>query len=389
MKKLRVAQVVCVFPPYAGGIGTAAANISKHLAKLGHDVTVFTPAYKPEYKRQEVVDGYKIERLPAKIKYGNAAVMNGLIKKLEKFDLIHLHQPFQGTAEAIFWAKKFGLKNLPVVSHYHMDLFGRNLLTKSVFYIEQRMIIPAELRASTKVIASSKDYLVRSKIGYLYKNDPEHFEIIPYGIDTNIFYPAQKDKRLVQKYDLEKKKVIIFVGGLDDAHYFKGVNHLLEAFAKLKNNDKYRLIVVGKGNLKESYKKMAADLGIVSKVIFAGFVSDDDLPKYYNLADISTLPSINSAEAFGIVLLEAMACGKPTVASQLPGVREVYGKGQEMISVRPGNSDDLAKKLELILTDQKLYDKISQENLVRIKKDYSWESIADRLNKLYEEITSK
>lgn len=387
-KKFKVAQVVCVFPPYTGGIGTVCANLSKYLVSLGHDVTVFTPAYQKDCIRKERVDGYKIERLPSRIKFGNAAVLNGLADKLNKFDIIDLHLPFLGTADLIMFLKLFGKIKRPIVSHYHMDLLGKNTLYKIIFSLEQKLLIPAMLKMSKKIFVSSQDYLANSKIHHLSVQYPDKFCIMPFGVDTKRFYPTSKDAGLVKKFMLEDKKVILFVGALDEAHYFKGVNYLLEAFARLADEN-YRLIIVGKGNLQGQYEGQAKDLQILDKTIFTGFVTDEDLPKYYNLADVFVLPSINSGEAFGIVLTEAMACGKPVIASDLPGVREVFGHYQKIISCKPRDADDLAKKIKKILSDQKLYKEIGKRNLLRAHTEFSHETIASELAEIYSKIISK
>jgi len=269
-----------------------------------------------------------------------------------------------------------------------MDLFGKNALTKVVFAFEQKVVTPLAFRASQKVITSSEDYLINSKIEYLHKKSPGKFVSIPYGIDTDIFYPQKRDPDLVEKYGLKNKKVVLFVGGLDSAHYFKGINHLLGAFSHL-DNKKYKLIIVGKGNLRTRYEEMAEELKISKNTIFTGFVSDEDLPKYYNLADICVLPSINSAEAFGMVLLESMACGKPVIASDLPGVRAVTNNGKNGLLCEPGNENDLKEKMERLLTNDSLYCELSQAAINSIKINYDWNRVAKEIIKIYNEALSK
>jgi glycosyltransferase involved in cell wall biosynthesis len=381
-KQMKIAQVVCVFPPYEGGIGTVAANLSKYLTLLGHNVTVFTPNYRGAIASETHSDGYKIERLHSTIKFGNAAIMDGLIMRLKDFDIIDLHLPFIGTADLLIFAKISKTIKSKFVVHYHMDLLGKNILYRILFGIEQKCFIPLQLRLANKVIASSKNYLQTSKIGSIYRSNQEKFAIMPFGVDTKIFCPAERDANLSRKLGLDDKKTILFVGGLDSAHYFKGVNYLLEAFSMVLNKG-YRLVIIGKGDLKTQYENQARSLGIGDRTVFVGAIPNHQLPKYYNLCDIFVLPSINSSEAFGIVLVEAMACGKPTVASNLPGVREVFGSYQQEISCEPMNPQDLANKIDKILSDDKLYKEISQKSLLRIRKEYSWETIASKLSDVY------
>jgi glycosyltransferase involved in cell wall biosynthesis len=144
---------------------------------------------------------------------------------------------------------------------------------------------------------------------------------------------------------------------LDKEHYFKGVDFLINSWPDL-NLESVKLLIVGQGDLREKYRKTAAHLGLADKVIFAERVSDEELPSYYNMADLLILPSINSSEAFGIVLIEAMACGVPTMASNLPGVRSVISNGQNGFLFKVKDSRGFLNKIRLILTDDNLKDKL-------------------------------
>jgi len=132
------------------------------------------------------------------------------------------------------------------------------------------------------------------------------------------------NERFIKKNRLE----LLFVGGLDRAHYFKGFNVMLDALAGLAAAN-WRLTVVGDGELRPSYAARAAALGLEKKISWAGRVSEADKIRAYQNADLLLLPSINSNEAFGFVLIEALACGVPVIAADLPGVRRVFSDRQE------------------------------------------------------------
>jgi len=145
------------------------------------------------------------------------------------------------------------------------------------------------------------------------------------------------------------------------------------------------LIIGGEGDLKEKYQKMAVDLKIKDKVIFVGNISNDQLIKFYNLTDIFVLSSISRSEAFGLVLLEAMACGKPIIVSNLPGPRTLVKEGENGFKVKPGDADDLAKKIGLILKDRQLIKKMGENALKLVREKYNWKEIVQKLEKIYDE----
>jgi glycosyltransferase involved in cell wall biosynthesis len=114
------------------------------------------------------------------------------------------------------------------------------------------------------------------------------------------------------------------------------------------------LMIIGRGNLRDHYIRQAADLGIAGSVIFDANIGDEDLPAIYNLADLFVLPSGDRSEAFGIVLIEALASGVPVLASDLPGVRSVVDIGQNGFTFRVKDRADLEAKLNHCLEDEEL-----------------------------------
>jgi glycosyltransferase involved in cell wall biosynthesis len=114
----------------------------------------------------------------------------------------------------------------------------------------------------------------------------------------------------------------------------------------------WHLTIIGNGDRRAAYEKQAADLGLATKVEFAGYVSEADKIRAYQNADLLLLPSVNNNEAFGLVLIEALACGAPVIASDLPGVRRVFANYQEGLLAEPGSASDLKSKLEFIMNNE-------------------------------------
>jgi len=209
---------------------------------------------------------------------------------------------------------------------------------------------------------------------YVNNTFPGEYEIIPNGIDFDHF--TTKYAPLPQYQD--GKLNILFVGRLEKR---KGLRYLLEAYGKLKwELPEIRLIVVGPGNPdKESYRILSSQN--LQDVEFVGRVSYEDLPRYYASADIFCSPA-TGAESFGIVLLEAMAAGKPVVASDIEGFRGVMTDGEQGLLVPKKDSDALANALGKLAQDSELRSKLgSQGN--KTAEDYRWEVVAGRVENYY------
>jgi glycosyltransferase involved in cell wall biosynthesis len=349
---MKIAQIVCVYPPYKGGIGESALNIARVLKSAGNEVETFTIGGDDSGQR-EGGTAY-LKAFPG---LGNGGVLPRLCWRLKDFDLIYLHYPFFGTSEIIWFLKKFVWgKKKKLVIQYHMDVVLPNLFLK-ILSIPSALIFNSLFKNADLIISASLDYVQNGKLKNIYQkysssarateDKPQKFVEIPFGVDLNRF------KRFLDSADaplgMTDKFKILFVGGLDKAHYFKGINILLQALNLLdKENKNWQLEIVGDGDLRAEYEKQANEFGIAGKVKFSGRATDEDLPKKYQAADCFVLPSINKGEAFGIVLIEAMASGLPVIASDLPGVRGVF-TAESGLKIKPGDAEDLAAKLKYLM----------------------------------------
>jgi len=377
--KLKIAQIVCVLPPYGGGIGRVAHVNAQSMSKRGHDVTVFAPREK--FFRKEIKRRYKAEWLFPLIKYGHASVLPQLLWKLKGFDIIHLHHPFFGAAffTALFkWLNKGKVK---FVLTYHMDISSSGLL--GTYYKWYKFfILPFVLRQADKILISSEDYIENSDISEYYFQNMQKFKELPFGAAKK-FFPQPKDSELLKQYGFESDdKIVLFVGGLDKQHFFKGVNFLIKAFAAIPN-PKIKCLIVGEGNLRKQYESQAKAMNLQERIKFSGYVDKKMLPVFYNLSDMFILPSINKAEAFGIVLVEAMACGKPLIASNLKGVRSVVVPGVNGFLIEPMNSSDIAQKINYLATDERLTKQFSEYGLRLVAEKFRWRKIMNDLEQFY------
>lgn len=383
---MKIAQVVCVYPPYKGGIGTMAYNHAISLVARGHAVTVFTPAY-DGVASDEMQEGVHVVRLKPLIQYGNAGLLPQLLKYLEGFDIVHVHYPFFGGAEVVWRLKKKLKDHMKLVVTYHMDVVG-GLITKPIFYFHKLFMLPHIIKSADKVIVTSNDYASHSYISKQFYRIPKVFADIPPEVNTRHFTPVAFDHIAHRHNIAQDEKVVLFVGGLDKAHYFKGVDVLIRAFEIVTRtmSKPVRLVIVGKGELQQQYEILVRAKGIEDKVVFAGGVSYNDLPAYYSLADVTVLPSLDKSEAFGIVLLESLACETPVIASHLPGVRTAFVHEREGYAVGIKNEGEIAGRIRDILSNEERAREMGRLGRERVVATNDTEVIGNSLVALYEDL---
>ena len=385
---MKIAQIVCTYPPYHGGIGNSAKRFSDILA-ADHQITTFTL----QQQGNEDDNDPTIKRLKPFLRYGHGGLPCSLLFKLHDFDCIYLHYPFFGASE-IVWLFLLFNKKTKLVIHYHMDTTSLPWFVK-ILALPSELIKKSLLRRANKIISASLDYLNHSQIANFAKNNPTKISELPFGLDTNKFIPKLPDKEnmvmakakeivsFVTKHFIKRGRVnLLFVGGLDSAHYFKGLDILLVACSLLKNKN-WTLKIVGSGNLQIKYQASSLALGLENNIKFLGKIDDVALIKTYQESDIFILPSINSHEAFGLVLIEAMACGVPVIASRLPGVRSVFRDELDGLSCNIGDSQDLAAKIDLLISDEHKRLTMARSARSYAVSKYSWVVIASKIKNIF------
>ncbi|HSD12261.1 MAG TPA: glycosyltransferase family 4 protein, partial [Patescibacteria group bacterium] len=341
-----IAIVTPTFPPYRGGMGVIAALDARQLAALGFDVHVFTPAADG---REDKGLPFTMHRLRPLVRYGNAAFVPGVAALAGA--TILLHYPFFGGAEPLAAAKRYSGKGKLIVT-YHMDVVGTGPLA-AAFKIHTRWLMPRILRAADRVLVTSRDYAEHGNLAAFAPDAAPKIREMPPAVDVARFAPGPKSEELLRRHGLAgSDRIVTFVGGLDKAHYFKGIPVLLRALSS-KDLAGVKAVIVGGGDLRPGFENEAKALGIAARVVFAGPVSDAELPEYHRLGDVFAFPSVDRSEAFGIAALEAAASGVPVVASDLPGVRTVVVDGDTGWLVEPGDVDDLADRIRVSFIDTK------------------------------------
>jgi glycosyltransferase involved in cell wall biosynthesis len=378
---MKIVHLISTFPPYAGGMGNVCLAQVKELTQLGHQVVVLVPG-----KKNKIVsrDGFKIKYIPFWFKYGNAAFVPGLVKDLKNFDLIHLHWPFFGGAEILLLWFSLQLKKKKLIVQYHMDPLAPGV-RGLIFKLNSFLFLPLMVKKADQILVSSQDYLVHSKLNKFEQKNKKKFKISPFGVNQKRFFPQEKKESLLKKHNLNlKDKIVLSVGGLDRAHYFKGIKLLIRAMEIVKKStSEIKLLIVGDGDLRPEYEKLTNQLGLKKSVIFAKRIEDEILPDYYNLADIFALPSFTRSEAFGLVTLEAMACAKPVLVSNLPGPRSLVEKNGLIVKIN--DPLDLAEKILIAFKDSETLSQWGKQSYHLTQTKYFWPHIVKNLVKIYVE----
>ncbi|MBI2856522.1 MAG: glycosyltransferase family 4 protein [Chloroflexi bacterium] len=351
---------------YPGGVMAHISHLSKHLINAGHEVKIIAPLSGPPNADQgdfirlgrsvPVPSGGSIARISLSVWLGPR------IKRLlreESFDVIHLHEPLAPILPLLILHMSQSV-NVGTFHAFH----GSGRLYWLTKYFMKRWADKLDGRIAVSAPALS----------YVSRHFPADYRIIPNGIDVDRF--SRPCAPLVEFQD--GKLNILFVGRLEKR---KGLRYLLGAFSRLKwEYPNTRLLVVGPGNPeKEAYRFMAERH--MEDVVFVGNVSYQDLPRYYQVADIFCAPATGK-ESFGIVLLEAMASGKPIVATSIEGYSSVMTNGQEGILVPHSNEEALQEALETLLKDPSLREEMGDRGRQKAPQ-YDWQKVTAQVSEYY------
>ena len=362
---------------YPGGVTNHISCLEHYLTLMGHEVKVIAPASKvvPDFGDRFIAIG-KPRPVPASGSICRVTISPWLSSKIkavldrEKFDIIHLHEPLM----PMLCTTVLRLSQTVNVGTFHAH--GARLLGYNFGRPFSTILLKKWFRKLNGRIAVSEPAMQFAN-GHLHG----YYTVIPNGVDLEHFSP---DVLPIDEF-CDGKVNILFVGRLEKR---KGLNYLLKAYQQAKREvPNSRLIVVGPGTrLRHKYEKQIMWSGI-KDVVFVGYAGYDELPRYYKMADIFCAPA-TSGESFGIVLLEAMAVGKPIVASNIEGYASVVNHGVDGLLVPPRDERSLAQALISLMTDQSLRHQMGAKGKVKAL-DYSWQQIAQRVYNYYIEVLSQ
>lgn len=387
------------FPPFnSGGLGTACYGLTKALAQKGVEINFVLPkntnvsedflniisANLPKTKItlvDSLLTSYMTNEtywsLFSSTKDRGAGYSSDLVGEVERYakiareiagevdhDVIHCHDWM--TLAAGEEARKVSDK--PLLSHIHStecDRSGGRGMNPVISEIERRGI-----RSADQVIAVSK--FTKNKIIGSYEVEPGKIDVVYNGIDKSEF---EKNLEAANPFG---KKIVLFLGRLT---LHKGADYFLRAAQKvLEMNDEVIFIVSGGGDMERKVIELACDLGIGDKVLFTGFLRDEQLKKMYKMANLYIMPSVS--EPFGITPLEALASGTPVLISKQSGVSEVLN---HCLKVDFWDVDEMANKILAVLENQELEECLMHNGNREIDR-LNWGRAADKVLTIYQKL---
>jgi glycosyltransferase involved in cell wall biosynthesis len=259
-------------------------------------------------------------------------------------DVIHCQEIFQFCSQRAFLSAKKMRIPFIFTQHKYDNPAGPWKMAWNIFRKSFGKYICNYSSHITAISNAAKQFLIHSM-----SLPEDHITVIPLGVDVAEFRPLKSEGAcLKQRLGLEDRTVILFVGRLTP---IKGVHHLVKAFAKIcRLHPEACLLIRGEGEQKKYLSKFIKDHGLEHYVFFLPFFPRKMLPVLYSMSDIFVLPSLK--EPFGLVLLEAMACGKPAVGTNVGGIPDIIKDGVNGFLVKTGQTGELAEKLEILIRDE-------------------------------------
>ena len=384
---MKILMLTWEYPPrIVGGIARVVHDLSKRLIKDGHDVTVVTyrDGDTPYYENDKGVEVYRVDNYMIRpnnfidwimqLNFNMVAKASEIIAKEGKFDVIHAHDWLVANA-----AKTLKhAYDIPLVSTIHATESGRN---SGIHDDTQRYINDTEWMLtyeSTEVIVNSN--FMKGHVQGLFGLPFDKIDVIPNGINLTNFNGIERDYEFRRQYALDNEKIILYMGRLV---YEKGIQHLIAAMPKILNGyHDAKLVIAGKGGMMDELKAEAKAMGIENKIYFTGYLNAKQVQKMYKCADIAVFPS--TYEPFGIVALEAMLAGVPTVVSDVGGLNEIVEHGVTGMKSYAGNANSIADSILALLYDHQLAANVSKNAKTKVKELYNWNKIAQDTHFTYQ-----
>ena len=323
-----------------------------------------------------------VHRIPPLVAIGNAPLIPRLAR-LTGFDVLHLHYPFIFGAELVLAGRLRPVAREAALLVHYKNRLGGNGARGALFGAYEHTVSPLLIRAADRICVLSRDHA--ESVPYLRRAleaDPARLVEMPNGVDVDVFSPGPDADGVRQRLGIPDDAVVAaFVATLDRAHHFKRLDVAIEAIARA--DDRLHLIVAGGGDLLDGFRDRARTADVAARVHFLGSVPHVGLPGVLRAADLILLTT-EPPESFGIVLIEAMACGLPAVATEYPGVRAVIEPGINGVLAPPSDAAAVAAALrsvaELGAEGRRRLGEAGREKAVR---EWSWPRLVDRMEGAY------
>lgn len=370
---MRVLQLYKDYYPVLGGIENHIRMLAEGLRPLGVDVRVLVTNSGP-HTVNETIDGVPVTKTGRQLNVSSAPVSLGFfpaVRRLEQdVDIAHAHMPYPpGELAQLLCgcSRRF-------VATYHSDIVRQRVL--GTLY---RPVLQQVLRATNLIAVSNPVYIQDSPF---LRRHTDKCRVIHFGIDPARFAltPALAEQAAAWRSRYPGQVLILFVGRL---RHYKGVNVLIEAMHSVTGA---QALIVGVGPLEAAWRQQAIDAGLADRVTFLGELSDAEVLAAFHAADLFVLPSTNRAETFGIVQIEAMACGLPVICTELgTGTSYVNQQGVTGLVVPPNDAAALAGAITTLVADPALRQTMGAAGRQRVDAQFSVAAMLRQTLAFYQE----
>ena len=383
---MRVLHIGKFFPPFAGGMENFMGDLLPALNRIdGVSCAALVHGHTEYTNTLDDYQGVPIYRVPCygRLLYAplSPAFPRWLERAIGEFrpDLLHIHMP---NTSAFWCLRNRRAKSLPWLVHWHADVVASQLDRRLSFaYSAYRPFEQRLLARSDRIIVTSEPYLAASSALARWR---ERCRVIPLGLKPALSAPSadalKQAERLWQNYNLR----LLCVGRLT---YYKGHEVLLEALA---NCPQVRLLIAGSGERRSLLEKCIKALGLDARAGLLGYAEPSLLNALLASCDVFCLPSLERTEAFGVALLEAMRCGKPVIASDIPGSGTgwLLRSSQAGLTVPPGQPEALAEAIQTLAHNPGQRERLAQNGLTAFAQRFTIEHVAQQIGSLYAETAS-
>jgi len=362
------------FYPLIGGVEKVMYDLTLGLSERGIHCDMMCTGSDGRAETIKLNEYAKLICCKTLFKFAATTVSYDMIRQLKNvcsnYDIIHIHHPDPMACLALYLS---GYKG-KVMLHWHSDILKQRLLLKFYIPLQRWLLNRADL-----IVGTSPLYIKESP----YLQDVQYkTTYAPIGINP-VKYSDDEANELRKKY--HNKKIIFGMGRLVE---YKGFSYLIDAARYLSNE--YLIIIGGDGPLRSVLEEQIRNENLSDKVKLIGYVPEEKLPAYYGACELFCLSSIYRTEAFAIVQVEAMSCGKPVVATTIKGsgVSWVNKNGFSGLNVEPGNSRKLAEAIISICSDSATYNIFCEQARTRFETCFEKSLMIDKCLTLYENIIS-
>lgn len=360
--------------PVVGGIENYVRTLAEAQARAGHDVTVVAASLTAR-SSSRLIGGVRVVLAGRWGTLASTPLVPSLAARLRerRAAVTHLHVPYPPGELAYLLSRPQGR----TIVTYHSDVVRQRRLRVAYAPILTRL-----LRLADRIIVTSEAYAKTSPHlrAFLHK-----CAVVPIGIDVDRFDWRQGTDRAGLRRNLGlpvEEPVVLFVGRL---RYYKGLGDLLRAWLDVPHA---HLVLVGAGPCERECRALVRRLGLSGRVTLAGHVGDEELPAYYQAADVFVLPSNARAEAFGTALVEAMAARLPVISTEVgSGTSWVNQDGETGLVVPPRDPPALARALTRLLGDRVLRERLGESAGARARALFNVSSMVERVQQIYDEVT--